>query len=31
VTLNGDQFLNLIYLVLVLVLVAGGFWWKRRP
>jgi hypothetical protein len=29
-TLNGDQFLQLIYLVLALVLVAGGFWWRRR-
>jgi LPXTG-motif cell wall-anchored protein len=29
-TLTGDQFLNLIYLVLVLVLVAGGVWWRKR-
>ena len=31
VTLNGDQFLRLIYLILALVVVAGGFWWRRRP
>jgi hypothetical protein len=31
VTLNGDQFLQLIYLILALVVVAGGYWWRRRP